>query len=158
MHRLPLAACLLAALAAPALAQGIDPRPGWRIVATDAGYPDLLERLRAAIPEAGMALVTEAGPTEAAASRGIEIPGNRVLGVFNNEFAVATLGTSTAAMIEAPIRFYVTEDTDGSATLSWKEPSFVFEPYFETAGDELRAIAADLDAKFEEIAAAATAE
>ena len=63
-----------------------------------------------------MGVVTQAGPTQAAASRGITIPGNRVIGVFNNDFAVNILALSTAAMIEAPIRFYVTEGADGTAT------------------------------------------
>jgi uncharacterized protein (DUF302 family) len=81
-----------------------------------------------------------------------------VVGVFNNDFAVRTLEGSTAAMIEAPIRFYVTENGDGTATLSWKTPSAVFAPYADEGGAELQAIAGELDTKFEEIAAAATGE
>ena len=38
-------------------------------------------------------------------SGGIEIPENRVVGVFNNDYAVRILDMSTAAMIEAPLRF-----------------------------------------------------
>jgi len=134
----------------------MSPREGWRVIATDMTFETLLERLRAAVPEAGMGLVTEAGPTDAAASRGIDIPGNRVIGVFNNDFAVRTLRLSTAAMIEAPIRFYVTENADGGATLSWKTPSTVFAPYADEAGPEFEAIATELDARFETIAEAAT--
>ena len=76
-----------------------------------------------------MGLVTEAGPTAAAASCGVELPGNREVGVFRVGFAIRILPLSDAAMIEAPIRFYVTEDPDGGATLSYKAPSFVFSPY-----------------------------
>ena len=89
-------------------------------------------------------------------ARGITIPGNRVIGVFNNVYAVKVLSLSTAAMIEAPIRFYVTENADGTATLAYKTPSFVFAPYFAEGGAELEAVAAELDAKFAAIAARAT--
>lgn len=153
---LALALSLTTAVAAAQTVADMSPRSGWRMIDTDMPYSDLLGRLRAAIPDAGMALVTEAGPTEAAAGRGISIPGNRVVGVFNNDFAVRILAQSTPAMIEAPIRFYVTESGDGTATISWKIPSLVLAPYIEEAGPELAAIAAELDAKFEEIAKAAT--
>lgn len=144
-------------LAPPALAD-LTPRDGWQVIDTDLGHAALLERLLAAVPEGGMAVVTQAGPTAAARARGIEIPGNAVVGVFNNDFAVRILALSTAAMIEAPIRFYVTEDEDGTATLSWKEPSFVLAAYMAEGGAELQEIAADLDARFAAIAATATAE
>ena len=92
-----------------------------------------------------MGVITQAGPTATARARGIDIPQNRVIGVFNNDFAVKVLETSTAAMIEAPIRFYVTENENGSATLSYKTPSFVFAPYAAEGGGELENLAKDLD-------------
>lgn len=142
---------------APAVHAGPDmaPRAGFAVMATDKEYDTLLADLSAAVKANGMGLVTQAGPTEAAAARGIEIPGNRVVGVFNNDFAVRILALSTAAMIEAPVRFYVTENADGTATLSWKPPSQVFAPYVDEAGPELEALAAELDGRFEAIAAAA---
>jgi uncharacterized protein (DUF302 family) len=76
--------------------------------------------------------------------------------VFNNDYAVRILGLSTAAMIEAPVRFYVTEEPDGTATLSWKMPSVVFAPYLDEGGDALAAIAEELDAKFDTIASRAS--
>jgi uncharacterized protein (DUF302 family) len=45
------------------------------------------------------------------------------------------LGASVAAGIEAPIRIYVTENQDGTATLSYKKPSAVFAPYADEGGD-----------------------
>jgi len=152
---LALVAC---AAAAGAAASDLAPRPGWEVIDTDLSHADLLARLLAAVPDEGMGVVTQAGPTGVARSRGIDIPENRVVGVFNNDFAVRILGLSTAAMIEAPVRFYVTEDTDGTATLSWKAPSFVFAPYAADGGAALEAIAADLDARFAAIAARATAD
>ena len=156
MIRLIALAFALAVAAAPtAQGGGIAPRDGWAVHDTAQGYGALLDSLKAAIKAQGMGLVTQAGPTEAARSRGIEIPGNRVLGVFRNDYAVRTLATSTAAMIEAPIRFYVTENPDGSTTLSYKTPTAVFAPYFNEGGAELRAIAEELDAIFAAIAAQA---
>ena len=78
-----------------------------------------------------------------------------MIGVFNNDFAVRVLATSTAAMIEAPIRFYVTENADGTATLSYKLPSTVFAPYLDESGADLAALAAELDRHFAAIAAQA---
>jgi len=146
-------AFLLAAIlvTTPAVAD-IAPRIGWSITPTTYSYDDLLDRLKSAVSAEGLIVVTQVGPTKAARRRGIEIPGNRVVGVFNNKYAVRTLEASTAAMIEAPIRFYVTENDDETATLSYKTPSHVFAPYAEEGGDELAAIAAELDAKFTAIA------
>jgi uncharacterized protein (DUF302 family) len=152
-----LAAFIAIALPQAALAD-IQPRPGWQVMETEFDHAELLERLTAAVPEENMGVVTQAGPTGAARQRGIEIPENRVVGVFNNDFAVRILALSTAAMIEAPVRFYVTEDADGTATLSWKEPSFVFAPYAEEGGEALARIAEELDRRFEAIAARAIAE
>ncbi|MDF2232038.1 DUF302 domain-containing protein [Albimonas sp. CAU 1670] len=156
MRPLPLAA-LLAALAAPALASPdrVEPREGWRVIETAIPYADLLPRLREAIASAKMGLVTEAGPTEAAAARGETIPGNRVLGVFRNDYAVRAVRACVPAMIEAPIRFYVTERPDGAATLSWKLPSALFAAYAETCGPAIAEIGAELDPVFETIAAEA---
>lgn len=161
MRRPPLAAVLAVVLALLPLTGAAQPRtelPGWRVIDTSKPYPDLLAAVERATADAGMAVVTRAGPTEAAAGRGVTIPGNQVIGVFNNDFAVRILDLSLAAMIEAPIRFYVTEDPDGSATLSWKTPGHVFAPYAAEGGAPLEAIAGELDARFDSIAAAATAE
>lgn len=149
----PILAALLMLAALPAAA--LDPRPGWEVLPTDKSHAVLLAELRAAVQAEGMGVVTEAGPTEVAASRGVLIPGNRVVGVFRNDYAVRVLRASEAAMIEAPIRFYVTENPDGTATLSYKTPGFVFAPYFDEGGEALRAVAAELDARFAAIAARA---
>ena len=58
-------------------------------------------------------------------------------------------------MIEAPLRFYVTENADGTATVSYKTPSEVFAPYLDEGGAELAAAAAELDQIFARIAEAA---
>ncbi len=139
--------------AAPAPANPIGARPGWVVIDTDIAYADLVARTVQATKANGLVVVTQAGPTKAAAARGITIPGNRVIGVFNNDFAVRMLDKSTAAMIEAPVRLYVTEDADGGATLSYKTPSFVFAPYSAPGVAE---IAQELDKLFARIAQDAT--
>lgn len=132
-------------------------REGWAVHPTVHEYATLVERVRDAIKAHGLAVVTQAGPTQAAKARGIEIPGNTVIGAFNNDFAVRILELSTAAMIEAPVRLYVTENADGTATLSYKLPSTVFAPYADEGGAALGEAATDLDSVFAGIAAAAAA-
>ncbi|TMV09635.1 DUF302 domain-containing protein [Ruegeria sediminis] len=145
--------CSVLCLAAlPAWAGDLQPREGWAVYPTGKAYDALVADVVAAVAEHGLIVVTQAGPTEAAASRGITIPGNRVIGAFNNDFAVRVLNLSTAALIEAPIRFYVTENEDGTATLSYKTPSHVFAPYLNEGGVALVAISGELDGKFQAIA------
>ncbi|WP_299147085.1 DUF302 domain-containing protein [uncultured Tateyamaria sp.] len=131
-------------------------RDGWAVTPTTKSYDILIDDVKKAAKANKMGVVTQAGPTGAAANRGITIPGNRVIGLFNNLYAVEVLSLSTAAMIEAPIRIYVTENEDETATLSYKLPSTVFAPYIAEAGPELERIAGELDAIFADISAQAT--
>lgn len=147
-------AVLLAVLSLPAYAE-LAPREGWSVTPTTKPYDALIDAVKTAAKANGMGVVTQAGPTGAARNRGVTIPGNRVIGLFNNLYAVDVLSLSTAAMIEAPIRMYVTENADGTATLSYKTPTTVFTPYLEEAGPELARIAAELDTIFATIAATA---
>ncbi|WP_299371244.1 DUF302 domain-containing protein [uncultured Tateyamaria sp.] len=151
----PLLATVLFLCATLAQAE-MTPRDGWSVTKTDKSYTALIDAVKSAAKANRMGVVTQAGPTGAAKNRGITIPGNRVIGLFNNVYAVNVLNLSTAAMIEAPIRVYVTENTDGTATLSYKTPSTVFAPYVDEAGPDLATIAAELDTVFAAIAADAT--
>lgn len=144
---------LLCLIALPLWAQNAP--EGWAVYPTQKPYAELVDATKAAIKENGLIVVTQAGPTKAAAARGITLPGNRVIGAFNNDYAVRVLETSVHAMIEAPIRFYVTENEDGTATLSYKTPSFVFAPYASEGGQDLLNIATELDTKFQSIAESA---
>ncbi|WP_416538626.1 MULTISPECIES: DUF302 domain-containing protein [Phaeobacter] len=135
-----------------AAAAPLAERQGWAVHQTRKPYPQLVEDVIAATKAQGLVVVTQAGPTKAAAARGITIPGNRVIGVFNNDYAVRVLSHSTAAMIEAPIRLYVTEGEDGLATLSYKTATHVFAPYLDEGGADLADIAAELDQHLDAIA------
>lgn len=129
-------------------AAALEPREGWFVADSDKGYTTLLADLHDAVKAEKMGVVTEAGPTEAAADRGVIIPGNRVVGVFRNDFAARALAVSETAMIEAPIRFYVLERSEGGSTLAYKLPGRVFAPYFTEGGTELANIADELDKVF----------
>lgn len=139
-------------LTSPAWAQSVEPREGWVTMDSDKPYAELIDAVKAAAGHNKLGVVTQAGPTGAAASRGVTIPGNRVIGLFNNVYAVRILSLSTAAMIEAPIRVYVTEEPDGTGFLSYKTPSYVFAPYVEEGGADLVAAASELDAIFLSVA------
>lgn len=141
-----------AAAAEPTVGQ----RDGWVVIETDHAYDVLTERLDAAIQAESMGKVTQASATVGAARDGVEIPGNKVVGVYRNDFARRMLEASVAAGIEAPIRFYITEEPDGTATLSYRTPTTVFTPYFDEGGAELMAVAAELDVIFAAIARRAT--
>lgn len=131
---------------------------GWIVIDTRQSFQALVERLEASVKSEKMGIVTSASASEGAKAAGIAIPGNRVFGVFRNDFARRMLGSSVAAGIEAPIRFYVTENQDGTATLSYKKPSAVFAPYADEGGDALRSVGAELDEIFGKIAERATSD
>ena len=131
-------------------------RPGWAVQKTPHGYQELVKRLGDAIKANKMGLVTKASATVGAASLGKTIPGNMVVGVYRPDFAIRMLDASVDAGIEAPIRFYITENSDGTATLSYKTPSQVFAPYAD-GGEKLKTMAKELDAIFAKIAQEAVA-
>ncbi len=149
-----LAALLVAVAPAPsrALEAGDFPYPGMRVLATPHGFGDLVKRLDAAIEASGLFAVTRASASVGAERRGVSIPGNMVIGVYRNDLAVRMLAASVAAGIEAPLRFYLTENADGGASLSYRLPSAVFKPY---GSAQLDAMARELDALFAAIAKAA---
>ena len=139
-------------------AQALEPRAGWIIHETDKSYGALVQAVRDAAGAAPINIVTQASASDGARMQGHAIPGNRVFGLYRNDYARRMLEASVAAGIEAPIRLYVTEDADGTATLSYKTPSHVFAPYAAEGGAALRDLADELDAVFADLVAAASAE
>jgi len=75
-----------------------------------------------------------------------------VVGGLRPDFVSRMLAASLAAGIEAPIRFYVTDNADGTATLSYTTPTAVLAPFMTRRNPDLRAIAKELDAIFAKIA------
>ncbi|WP_197722855.1 DUF302 domain-containing protein [Sulfurivermis fontis] len=137
----------------PAVSVAEDtPYPGTVVITTPHSYPVLIDRLERAIAANGMGLVARASASGGAAKRGVTIPGNEVLMVFRNDYAVRMLAASVPAGIEAPLRLYVTENADGTASITYRRPSAVFAPY---GSMELDAMAAELDPIFARIVATA---
>ncbi|MFQ5954690.1 MAG: DUF302 domain-containing protein [Kiloniellales bacterium] len=136
---------------APAAAGSDAPStpPGTKTFVTRYGFNDLWSRLERAVAKQEMGIVARASASKGAAARGLEIPGNVVIMVYRNDFAVRMLKASGAAGIEAPLRFYVTENADGTASLTYRLPSAVFAPY---GSDELDRMAKELDLIFARIA------
>jgi len=130
------------------LTQAETPLPGTRIISTKYSFDVLVGRVEKAVADHKMGLVAQASASRGAAARGVKIPGNAVLMVFRNDYAVRMLNASVAAGIEAPLRIYVTETPDGRASLTYREPSAVFAPYRSPAIDEM---AKELDAVFRNI-------
>ena len=136
-------------LLAGGLAAAADtPYPGTRTVASKHGFDALVSRVEAAVSEQKMGLVAQASASRGAAGRGVKIAGNAVLMVFRNDYAVRMLQASVPAGIEAPLRLYVTENADGTASVTYRTPSAVFAPY---RSDKLDAMAKELDPIFERI-------
>lgn len=134
-------------IAGPAAAD--SPVAGTKTVKTGASFKGLWDKLEAAVKANGMFVVTRASASRGASGRGIKIPGNLVIGVYRNDFAVRMLKASVPAGIEAPLRFYVTENADGTASLTYRMPSATFKPYGSADLDQM---AAELDAIWEKIA------
>lgn len=147
------ALAVLAAGALPALADNATPYAGTRTVTTPHQFDALAKRLETAIEANGMALVATASASRGAAARGVKIRGNAVFMVFRNDYAVRMLAASVPAGIEAPLRIYLTENEDGTASITYRQPSAVFAPYDNA---KLDALAKELDPVFEGIVAAAS--
>ena len=128
------------------------PLPGTETLVSRHSYATLLERTEAAITANKMGHLSTASASAGAKARGITIPGNAVVMVFRNDFAVRMLAASIDAGIEAPLRLYITEGKDGTARISWRRPSAVFAPF---GSPTLDAMAAELDPIIAAIAAQA---
>src|SRR5262245_17433094 len=113
-----------------------------------ASFQKVAEALERAIAEEKMGLVCHANAQRRAAARGVTIKGNQVLMVFQPDFAVRLLAADPRAGFEAPIRIYLYENPDGTATVSYLPPSAVFAPY---RNPEVQAIGAELDPIFKAI-------
>jgi len=117
-------------------------------VKSTAPFGRVAEALERAVTDEKMGLVCHANAQRAAAGRGVTIKGNQVLMVFRNDFAVRLLAADPAAGFEAPIRIYIYENGDGTATVSYTPPSAVFSPYRHP---EVQAVARELDPIFRAI-------
>jgi uncharacterized protein (DUF302 family) len=145
---------LILTAAAPGRADKTTPYPGTIVTTTNHSYSALIKRLDNAVEANKMGLVSRASATLGAKhALKMTIPGNMVIGVYHPRFAVRMLKASVAAGIEAPLRFYITENADKTATLTYRKPSSTFAPY---QSRDLNKMALELDKIFARIAKAAT--
>lgn len=119
-------------------------------VAMASGVPfaRVAEALERAIADQKMVLVCHANAQRGAATRGVTIKGNQVMMVFRNDLAVRLLAADPEAGFEAPIRIYLYENPDGTATVSYVPPTVVFARYRHP---DVHAIARELDPIFKAI-------
>ncbi len=151
---LPLGASVLTILISlGAAAHDATPFPGTHVIKTGHSYQAMVKKLPEAVAKNKMGVVAKASATLGARKIGVTIPGNMVVMVFHPKFAVRMLDASVPAGIEAPLRFYITENADGTTTLTYREPSSVFAPYDSA---ELDKMAKELDVIFARIAADAS--
>lgn len=150
-HCLIVMACVLLGLwlIDHAGAETHHPLPGTVSLESSHSFQDLGGRLEEAVTANDFAVVTRASASAGAAARGTSIPGNLVIGVFRNDYAVRMIEASVPAGIEAPLRFYLVENADGTSTLAYRRPTAVFAPY---GSEELDAMARELDGLFAQIA------
>lgn len=124
------------------------------VLTSKAPFARVAAALEQAIADQRMGLVCHANAQQGATARGVKIPGNQVFLVFRNDFAVRLVNADPRAAFEAPIRIYLYENRDGTASLTYVKPSALFKPY---AHPEVAKVGAELDPIFEKIAAQAVA-
>jgi uncharacterized protein (DUF302 family) len=124
------------------------------VLTSKAPFGMTVAALERAVAEQQMTLVCRANAQQGAAARGVRIPGNQVFMVFRNDFAVRLINAEPRAAYEAPIRLYVSENRDGTATLVYVKPSTLFRPY---GHPEVAKVAAELDPILDRIATQAVA-
>ncbi len=153
-RRLPFGTGILTILISlGAAAHDATPFPGTHVIKTEHSYQAMVEKLPSAVAKNKMGVVAKASATLGAKKIGVTIPGNMVVMVFHPKFAVRMLDASVPAGIEAPLRFYITENSDGTTTLTYRDPSSVFAPYGSAKLDKM---AKELDVIFARIAADAS--
>lgn len=147
-------ALAMLSVAPPALAAELGPKfplAGSQSLRSVKPFEDLWNDLRRAVESHRMLVVAQASASRGAASRGVAIPGNAIVEVFRNDYAVRMLEASVGAGYEAPLRFYIVETPSGSL-LMYRTPTAVFAPY---GSEQLNLLADELDDVFAQIAAEA---
>jgi uncharacterized protein (DUF302 family) len=141
-------ALIAVALAVGGWASPVAAQDGRVAAASRAPFARVAEALERAIADEKMALVCHANAQRGAEARGVRIKGNQVMMVFRNDFAVRLLAADPMAGFEAPIRIYLYENPDGTATVAYLPPSVVLARYKHP---EVQAVAAELDPIFRAI-------
>ncbi|MFQ5947162.1 MAG: DUF302 domain-containing protein [Anaerolineae bacterium] len=118
------------------------------VLSSKASFSKVAAAMLKAITNQGMGLVCHANAQQGAAYRRVKIPGNQVFLIFRNDFAVRLINADPRSAYEAPIRIYLYENPDGTATVNYIKPSVLFEVY---SHPEVAKVGAELDPIFEKI-------
>jgi len=137
----------LMAVATPARAEVVRIETGYT-------FDQLYDRVVDAVGASPLNMVYRASASRMAAQRGVDLPGNAVFGVFNNDFAVRLNSANVAAGIRAPLVLYLTEGENGTGVLSYERPMDVLAPFGDPT---VNRIAVELERLIAAIAATATA-
>lgn len=113
-----------------------------------APFANVAEALERAITDQNLVLVCHADAQRGAQARGVSIKGNQVMMVFRNDYALRLIKADPAAAFEAPMRIYVYENADGTATVTYVLPSVLLAPYRHP---DIRAVGDELDPLFKAI-------
>ena len=142
--------CFLVLAFSPTAWAGSAPAiEGTRVFQSSLPFDGFLARLKTSITAHKMGIVAEACADCGARKIGVEIAKNRVVMIYHPRFAVRMLKASIPAGIEAPLRLYVAEQSNGTQ-LTYRLPSFTFAPYGVPVLDTM---AYELDGIFEAIVA-----
>lgn len=144
----PVLATALSLAAAAVWVASVGALEARRTVLTRAPFAAVAAALERAIADEKMTLVCHANAQRGAAARGVTIKGNRVLMLFRSDLAVRLLSADPTAGFEAPIRIYVYENADGTATVSYLPPTAVFATYRHP---DVQAVARELEPILERI-------
>ncbi len=108
-------------------------------------HAQIVKALQAAIADAGLKLLYEIDVRAALANAGHRVLGARLMFYFHPDLVQRVLRTDWTAMVEAPLKFLVIEQPDGTTTVRWADPAVSFSRYGHLAlaefGHELSSIA-----------------
>ena len=133
------------ALALPAGADEIELDDNIR-VASPHSVEDTVERLTAAIEEAGASVAAEVDHAAAAESIGAELAPMTMVMFGNPEIGTPVLQANPTAGMELPLRVVVYEDGAGDTWLAYEDPAAMAERHvLEGVDDSIEAMAGALD-------------
>ena len=133
-------AFLLAVGPTPALADD------GRVVGVSKGpYADVVAGLQRGITEHKLTLIGQFDSRKGVPPTNTAVKGNRVLLVYKTDAAMRLIKANPKAGFDAPMRFHVFENPDGTATVTYVKPSTLLKTYRDP---EIRKVADELDLVF----------
>ena len=101
----------------------------------------IVARLRASIEAADLWVLHEIDPQMLLARGGYDIQAARQILFFHPSLMARRLAADSSALIEAPLKFALTQAGDGEVMVRWSDPAAAFARY---GNDELAKLGRDL--------------